>query len=84
MTQSTALQTLPPDDPLLALDNVILLPHAVGWTHEALLGKVRGACQAVLDVFHGVVPQHVVNDKVLDRPGLKKKLARFRKLRESS
>lgn len=78
------IEPLPPDDPLLALDNVILIPHSVGWTHEALLGKVRGACQAVLDVFHGVVPKHVVNDNVLERPGLKKKLARFRKLRESS
>ena len=66
-------------DPLLELDNLIPLPHSVGGTAELLLGNGRGACQAVLDVFHGRAPQHVVNQEVLTRPGLQRKLARYAK-----
>ena len=65
------------DDPILELDNLIPLPHSIAGTQEVLLGNGRGACQAVLDVFHGQAPQHVVNKEVLDRPGLKQKLARY-------
>ena len=65
------------DDPLLELDNVILVPHSIGGTRELFLGNGRGACQAALDVFHGRAPQHVVNKEVLERPGLKRKLQRY-------
>ncbi|MBI2191242.1 MAG: dehydrogenase [Planctomycetes bacterium] len=74
------VEPLPPDDPLLDLDNVILLPHAIGWTHECLLGNGRGACQAALQVYRGIPPAHVVNREVLDRPGLRRKLERYRQL----
>ena len=67
------------DDPLLKLDNLIPLPHSVGGTAELLRGNGRGACQAALDVCHGRAPPHVVNKEVLERPGLKRKLARYAK-----
>ena len=71
------VEPIDPADPLLELDNLIPLPHSVGGTAELYLGNGRGACQAALDVFHGRAPQHVVNQEVLERPGLKKKLKRY-------
>ncbi|MFD2078970.1 D-3-phosphoglycerate dehydrogenase [Actinopolymorpha cephalotaxi] len=50
-----------PDDPLLALDNVLLAPHAIAWTDELALGNGRSAVQAILDVAAGRRPTHVVN-----------------------
>ncbi|MEO3858985.1 NAD(P)-dependent oxidoreductase [Acrocarpospora sp. B8E8] len=60
----------PPDpaDPLLALDNVLLAPHAVAWTDELALGNGRGAIQAALDVAAGRAPAHPVNPAALDHP----------------
>jgi len=71
------IEPIDADDPILALDNLIPLPHSVGGTEELYLGNGRGACQAALDVFHGRAPQHVVNKEVLERPGLKQKLQRY-------
>lgn len=64
------------DDPFLKLDNVIVSPHAICWTDELFRGIGREACQSILDVAAGRVPQGVVNREVLDRAGLKAKLAR--------
>jgi D-3-phosphoglycerate dehydrogenase len=65
-------------DPLLALDNVIVSPHAICWTDELFRGNGQAACRSILDVAAGRVPQDVVNRDVLAQPGLKEKLARFR------
>jgi phosphoglycerate dehydrogenase-like enzyme len=64
-------------DPLLALDNVILAPHALCWTDELFLGNGRSACQSILDFAWGRVPQHVVNREVLQQPAMQDKLRRF-------
>ena len=72
------LEPIASDDPLLELDNAILLPHAVGWTDEALYGNGAGCCQAALDVSAGKVPETVINREVLDHPGLQAKLSRWR------
>jgi D-3-phosphoglycerate dehydrogenase len=66
-----------PRDPLLALDNVVLSPHALCWTDECFLGNGRSACEAILDYAAGRVPRHVVNREVLDQPGMQAKLKRF-------
>lgn len=62
--------TEPPDptDPLLALDNVLLAPHAIAWTDELALGNGGSAMQAVLDVASGRVPAHPVNPRALEHP----------------
>ena len=65
------------DDPLLKLDNVILSPHAICWTDELFRGNGQAACQSILDVAAGRVPQDVVNRDVLAQAGLQQKLARF-------
>ena len=67
-----------PDDPILTLDNVIVAPHAIAWTHELFLGNGNSACRSILDVAAGRLPTHAVNRAVLDHPGLQAKLERFR------
>src|SRR5262249_15863108 len=54
------------DDSLLALDTVIVTPHALCWTDECFGGIGRSACSSILDVAAGRVPPHVVNCEVLD------------------
>jgi phosphoglycerate dehydrogenase-like enzyme len=61
-------------DPLLALDNVIVTPHAICWTDECFTGNGSSACQSLIDVSQGRVPKHVVNRQALEHPKLKSKL----------
>lgn len=71
-------EPIAPDDPLLALDNVILAPHAICWTDELFLGNGRAACQSILAVAAGQTPTHIVNRPVLEVPALREKLAKYR------
>lgn len=66
-----------PDDPILALDNVILAPHALCWTDQCFAGNGAADIRAVLDVMHGRVPRGVVNRAVLDSEIWKNRLAEF-------
>jgi D-3-phosphoglycerate dehydrogenase len=54
-------EPLPPDDPLVSLDNVILAPHAIGVTRETIRALGMSACRSVLEVVAGGVPEHAVN-----------------------
>ena len=65
------------DDPLTALDNVILTPHWLPSTHRAvrLIGTAMG--DGILRAARGQVPENVVNPGVLKRPGFRSKLERF-------
>lgn len=63
------------DDPLLALDNVILAPHALCWTDQCFAGNGAADIAAVLAVMKGDVPRGVVNRAVLEHDGFKAKLA---------
>lgn len=63
-------------DPLLALGNVILAPHAICWTDECFLNNGRSAVRSILDVAAGRAPQFVVNREVLEQPALARKLRR--------
>jgi phosphoglycerate dehydrogenase-like enzyme len=56
-----------PDDPLLALDNVILAPHAVGLTDELFRLGGQSACRAVLAFADGRRPEFPLNPSVLAR-----------------
>ncbi len=66
------------DNPLFALDNVILSPHALAWTEEIARDNTREACDNILAVFRGEAPHGIVNREVLERPGFQAKLARYR------
>ncbi|MGH9662649.1 MAG: NAD(P)-dependent oxidoreductase, partial [Bryobacteraceae bacterium] len=68
----------PSDDPLFSLDNVIVAPHALAWTVEIMRDNGIEACQNVLAVSKGDLPTGIVNKEVLDRPGFRRKLDRFR------
>jgi D-3-phosphoglycerate dehydrogenase len=59
------------DDRLLALDQVIVTPHAAFFSAESTLALRRGAAQSVADVLAGRLPQHVVNMHVLTSPVLR-------------
>jgi phosphoglycerate dehydrogenase-like enzyme len=65
-----------PGNPLLKLDNVILAPHAIGWTDELFRGIGRSACRGILEVAAGRPPKDVVNRAAIERPGVKAKLNR--------
>ena len=76
-------EPIAPDDPLLALDNVVLTPHALGHTVE-MVNQCSEMCVAgILAVVRGEEPDNVINRAVLDRPKLKAKLEAFRQRFES-
>jgi phosphoglycerate dehydrogenase-like enzyme len=68
----------PADDPLLRMENVIVTPHAIAWTQESRRDNSVFACRNVLEISQGRVPQHVVNREVLERPGFRAKLSRWK------
>lgn len=69
----------PKDDPLFALDNVIVAPHALAWTTELMNDNGSEAADAVLRISRGEVPDGVVNRDVLKHPKFLAKLERLRK-----
>ena len=60
------------------LDNVLLAPHAIGWTEELFRDIGRAACQALVDLSLGRRPRGVLNPEVFDRPGFAAKWQRWR------
>lgn len=72
-----ATEPLPPGHALLQLENAILSPHAIARTHECVRDTSLSACRSVVAVSQGNSPRYVVNREVLDRPEMKRKLARY-------
>jgi phosphoglycerate dehydrogenase-like enzyme len=70
-------EPLPADDPLTRMENVVLTPHWLPTTHEAV--KIVGTemARGILNAARGLAPANVVNGDVLGRPGFQAKLARF-------
>ncbi len=60
-----------PANPLLAMPNTIVSPHALCWTDECFAGLAGGGFTGILEALHGRHPRNVVNPEVLDRPGLR-------------
>jgi D-3-phosphoglycerate dehydrogenase len=58
------------ENPLFALDNVIVMPHAICWTDECFRMLAEDAFRSVLARLRGKRPQHIVNRKALDHPSL--------------
>lgn len=73
-------QEEPPSSPprLAELDNVLLAPHSIAWTHELFREIGRTACSSLADLAQGRRPHGVVNTEVFDRPGFQEKWNRLR------
>ena len=56
-----------PGNLLLALDNVVLSPHAAGSTGAALERMARAVAEQVIDVLAGRRPAHLANPATWDR-----------------
>lgn len=55
------------DDPILDCDNVLLSPHATGWTDLLAYGNGSGCVRSLLEVKRGMRPSHlVVNPAALE------------------
>jgi D-3-phosphoglycerate dehydrogenase len=65
------------DNPLFNLENVVLTPHAIGWTHECFQAIGETAVRSILSVAAGQRPFGMVNPEVWERPGFQRKLARL-------
>jgi D-3-phosphoglycerate dehydrogenase len=70
-------EPIDPADPILALDNVALSPHALCWTDEWAYDTGQSAIQNVLTVAAGKNPSYVVNKEVLETPLFQEKLLRY-------
>ena len=70
-------EPIPAGHALLELDNAILSPHVIARTRECIRDTSLSACRSVVAVSQGSTPPYIVNRKVLDRPGMKEKLARY-------
>jgi len=58
------------ENPLFALDNVIVTPHGLCFTDECLTGLARSAFGAARAAAVGRVPDHLVNPEALAHPAL--------------
>jgi D-3-phosphoglycerate dehydrogenase len=58
-------EPISPDNPLLALGNVVLSSHAAWYSVDALREMKTKAAQAVADVLQGQVPKSILNPSVL-------------------
>ena len=54
-------QPLPPEHPLLSLDNVVLTPHMAGITEESMLRMGTGAAEEAIRVLQGGLPVNFCN-----------------------
>lgn len=60
------------------LENVLLAPHSIAWTHEIFRDIGRASCQVMVDLSLGNRPRGVLNPEVFDRPGFSDKWERLR------
>jgi phosphoglycerate dehydrogenase-like enzyme len=71
------VEPLPPDDPLIALDNVILTPHWSASTSDVWVATGKAMAEGMLRAARGELPENIVNPEVLDHGEFRQKFARF-------
>jgi D-3-phosphoglycerate dehydrogenase len=59
-------EPLPIDHPFMSLDNVVLLPHIGGATHEVTTHQTQIIVPDILRLIKGEEPLYVINPEVLD------------------
>ena len=55
------------DNPLFALENILLSPHSAALTEECVIRMATGAAEGIVDVLAGKKPQFIVNPDVFHR-----------------
>ena len=55
------------DNPLFALENILLSPHSAALTEECVIRMATGAAEGIVDVLSGKKPQYIVNPDVYHR-----------------
>lgn len=55
------------DNPLFALENILLSPHSAALTEECVIRMATGAAEGIVDVLSGKKPQFIVNPDVYHR-----------------
>jgi phosphoglycerate dehydrogenase-like enzyme len=60
------------------LENVILAPHSIAWTHELFRDIGSYACHNVIDLAQGRRPRSAINPEVFDRPSFQEKWNRLK------
>lgn len=66
------------DDPILALDNVVLNPHALCWTDQCFAGIGAADVAAVFALMAGREPRGIVNRSIVEDARWRAKLDRCR------
>jgi phosphoglycerate dehydrogenase-like enzyme len=64
--------------PFGQLDNVLLAPHSIAWTHELFRDIGRIACKSMRDLAFGQRPAGVLNPELFGRPSFQEKWTRLR------
>lgn len=59
------------DNPLLAMDNVIVTPHSLCWTDECFHHMAMTGLASIVDALAGRRPQFIVNPEVLSHPAVR-------------
>jgi D-3-phosphoglycerate dehydrogenase len=62
------------DNPLLAMDNVIVTPHSLCWTDECFRNMAATGLASIVDALAGRTPEFVVNRDVLADPRVRARL----------
>ncbi|MGQ9571810.1 MAG: 2-hydroxyacid dehydrogenase [Dehalococcoidia bacterium] len=60
-------EPIPPDDPLLELDNIIITPHIASASVATRLAMAKIAVENLLAALRGQVPRHCVNREAIRR-----------------
>jgi phosphoglycerate dehydrogenase-like enzyme len=63
---------------LAELDNVLLAPHSIAWTHELFSEIGETACRGLVELSLGRIPRGIVNPEVLSRTGFQRKWSRWK------
>ena len=64
------VEPTPADNPILALDNVIVTPHGLCYTDECFTGIARNTFEAVRALADGIAPRYLVNREALRHAAL--------------
>ncbi len=65
------------DNPLIRMDNVIVTPHALGWTDQNFIGEWDSIIKQISQIIHGELPESPVNPEVWGKSEFQSKLKKF-------